>query len=293
MAALKKCHNECLLLSATPVPVHVAPLEARDEEEGVPEKTVVHAPEYRQEREAGPRFAEAGAPEWEVCGAIWRLLLICVNMCHQMALKWKQLAEIESQRREQLEQEFRDLRSSLRREMEALKVEATTRQLREQLRQMESESQKLSREREQRLLEERRREEQRRQTEQQLRQQEAELLRGRQHQGEDISALRRQENELRQQANALQQLLDRQEAALRQMAPEALQPQHVADMQSHVTQFAPMQPQNNFQSYQMRAQQPLAPPPIPGNAHQQFGRGQQPMGGQQGHAHHYKRNRRF
>jgi proline- and glutamine-rich splicing factor len=65
-AALKKCQNECLLLSATPIPVVVTPLESRDEEEGVLEKSVLHAADYRQERELGPRFADPGSMEWEV-----------------------------------------------------------------------------------------------------------------------------------------------------------------------------------------------------------------------------------
>ncbi|XP_054165937.1 paraspeckle component 1-like [Oppia nitens] len=199
-AALKKCQNECLLMSSTPIPVVVTPLESRDDEEGVPEKSVLHAPDYRVERELGPRFAEPGSMEWE------------------MARKWKQLSEIETQRREALESEIRDLRDSLRQQMEFLRVEETTKQLREQLRQMETESQKLCEEREQRLAEERRREDQRRQTEQMLRSQEEQLLRRNQEQ--DLVGLRRQEAELRQQANALQQLLDRQESALRQMGAQ-------------------------------------------------------------------------
>ena len=67
-AAIKKCQNECLLLSSSPIPVVVSPLESRDEEEGVPEKSVLHSAEYRSEREMGPRFAEPGTIEWEVSG---------------------------------------------------------------------------------------------------------------------------------------------------------------------------------------------------------------------------------
>lgn len=137
-----------------------------------------------------------------------------------MARKWKQLSQIEIQRKEQLEQEFKELREGLKQQMDCLKIEETTKQLREQLRQMEGESQKLQIEREQRLEMERRREEQRRQTELMLRQQEEQLLRrngGQSGNGEDLGQLRRQESELRQQANALQQLLDRQEQALRSM----------------------------------------------------------------------------
>ena len=76
-AALKKCQNECLLLSTTPIPVVVTPLESRDEEEGVPERAVMHVPEYRQEREVGPRFAEGGTVEWEVSASV-----VGVSECH-------------------------------------------------------------------------------------------------------------------------------------------------------------------------------------------------------------------
>ncbi|CAG2117131.1 unnamed protein product, partial [Medioppia subpectinata] len=272
LAALKKCHSECLLLSSTPIPVIVTPLESRDEEEGVLEKSLsLHSNDYRMEREIGPRFAEPGGIEWE------------------MARKWKQLAEIETQRKEQLEAEFKDLREGLRQQMEALKVEERTRVLREQLREMENESQKLCAERESRLESERRREEQRRQTEALLRQQEEALLRGRSD--ADLGSLRRQESELRQQANALQQLLDRQEAALRSMSD--VQPDFQSQQQSlpanlaqtgnqFLTSMRSMAPQNNAPP-----QQQFQPPPQPQYIHQQH----QNRGG--GMQNSFKRNRRF
>jgi proline- and glutamine-rich splicing factor len=186
-------------MSSTPIPVCVQPLESRDEEEGVPEKSVIHLPDYRREREIGPRFAEPHSLEWE------------------MARKWKQLSQIEQQRKEGLDQEFKELREGLKQQMESFKIEETVKQLREQLLRMESESKKLCEEREQRLEIERRRELERQQRELMLRQQESELLR-RNQSSEDLNGLRRQESELRQQANQLQQLLDRQEQALRSMA---------------------------------------------------------------------------
>lgn len=58
-AALKKCAQECFLLTTSPIPVHVEPFEQRDEEEGVPDRTLPrNGADFRTEREAGPRWAE-------------------------------------------------------------------------------------------------------------------------------------------------------------------------------------------------------------------------------------------
>ena len=153
-----------------------------------------------------------------------------------LAQKWKQLVEIEKAKRDQLELEVKDARNALMSQMEILKIETTTKQLRDQLARMEQESQKMNALREARLESDRRREEERRTNEMLIQQQEDQLLR--RHTVQDINQLRRQENDLRQQvcyqqhlpltssnndeiafhqANALQQILDRQEVALRAM----------------------------------------------------------------------------
>lgn len=199
-AAIKKCQNECLLLSATPIPAVVTSLESRDEEEGVPEKNISHTLEYRKEREIGPRFAEIGTVEYEI------------------SKKWKNLAQIEAQRREAFEAEMKDMHENFQTQMEYFKLEESTKQLREQLRQMESQAQQMNAGRDARFEYERQREEQRRQHENMLRAQEEQLI-GPPASQPDMNTLRRQESDLRQQANALQQLLDRQESALRQMNP--------------------------------------------------------------------------
>ena len=124
-AAIKKCQAECLVLSSTPMPVVVTSLESRDEEEGVPEKNVVHTMEYRNEREYGPHFCEPGTIEYEV------------------AMKWKQLSQIEAQRREAFENEMREMHENFKNQMDAIKLEESIKQLREQLRQMENDSHKM------------------------------------------------------------------------------------------------------------------------------------------------------
>lgn len=209
-AAIKKCQNECLLLSSTPIPVVVTSLESRDEEEGVPEKNVLYTAEYRKEREVGPRFAEMGTIEYEI------------------AKKWLHLAQIEAQRRESFESEMKDMHENFKNQMEYFQLEESTKKLREQLIEMENQSKKLDAERGARFDYERQREEQRRQHENMLRAQEEQLI-GPQGNQNDMNNLRRQESELRQQANALQQLLDRQESALRQMNVDSnLGHQHVS-----------------------------------------------------------------
>lgn len=122
-------------------------------------------------------------------------------------MRWKQLFELEKQKRDRLEQEIQDARKQLQEQMEYARIEHHTKVLREQVRQMEEKAGKIAQLRDQRLNEDRQREEQRRQQEIMIRQQEEDLLR--RQQAQDFNVLRRQENELRMQANALQDLLDR------------------------------------------------------------------------------------
>ncbi|RWS28147.1 splicing factor: proline- and glutamine-rich-like protein [Leptotrombidium deliense] len=193
--ALKRCTAECFLITSVPKPVYVEPFEQRDEEEGFPEKHInKHQQDFRQEREVGPRFAEPGTFE------------------HDFAMRWKQLFELEKQKRERLEIEIQEARNMLQEQMEYSRVEHQTKVLREQLRQMEEQSHKLAQIRTDRVTDERRRDEERQRQEMMMRQQEEDILRRQQVQ--DYSALRRQENELRMQANALQELLDRVSAIL-------------------------------------------------------------------------------
>lgn len=215
MAAIKKCQNEALLLSSTPVPVVVTSFEARDEEEGVPEKNVIFSSDYGKEREKGPRFSEPGSLE------------------HEIACKWKQFFQIEAQRREAFESEMKDMHENFRSKMEYFKLEETTKQLREQIRQMENRTQQFSNEQEMRRDFERQREEERRQQINMLRAQEEQLLGpagtagGPLNVAPDLNNLRRQENELRQHASALQMLLDRQESTYRSIGSEpSMQPTH-------------------------------------------------------------------
>lgn len=189
---MKRCSTECFLITAVPKPVFVEPFEQRDEEEGFLEKQInKNTQEFRQEREIGPRFAEPGSFE------------------HEYSVRWMKLIEIEKQKREALEMEINEARKSLQEQLEYSRVEHQTKLLREQLREMEERADKFGQLRSTRIDEDRRKDEERKNQLVFLRQQEEEVIR--RSQMTDVSNLRRQENDLRSKANALQNLLDKQE----------------------------------------------------------------------------------
>lgn len=83
--AIRRCEEECLLLTASPRPVLVEPYDFRDEDEGLPERNLNKSKSYHAERELGPRTAMPGSFEYE------------------FGLKWKRLFEMEAKKKEQLE----------------------------------------------------------------------------------------------------------------------------------------------------------------------------------------------
>jgi len=197
--ALKRCTNECFFITSMPKPVYVEPFEQKDDEEGFPEKHVnKHQPEFAAEREVGPRFGEPGTFECE------------------FGMRWKQLFDIEKQKQERLEEEIQEARKILQEQMEYSRVEHQTNMLREQLRQMEEQSTKYAQIQNNRMEDDRRRGEERQRQEMVIRQQTEDVLRMKGPQ--DMYHLKRQENELRSKANALQDLLERQEQSLNQFS---------------------------------------------------------------------------
>lgn len=195
-AALKRCSQECFMLTAIPTPVDVEPFEQKDEDEGLTEKHLTRNAEFHQEREVGPRFAERGTFEFE------------------FGMRWKQLFELERQKRERLEAEIREDRRALEDQMECARVEHQTNILREQLRRMEEQAGRFTSVRSGRMEDERRRDEERQRHELLMRQQTDDIIRF----NKDFNSLQRQENELRSKASALQDILDRQES-MRQGPP--------------------------------------------------------------------------
>jgi len=198
--ALKRCQEECFLLTNSPRPVIVEPQEQRDEDDGLPDKVLPrNSQQFFKERDAGPRFAMMNSFE------------------HEFAERWKQLYELEKQKREALEREIREDRERLEEQMEFSIYEAETNILREKLRQREEDANALIREREMRMREQERiRDEQRRQQEEILRRRQELITSGIGRQGGD-DMRRRQEDTLMMQASHLSTLLDQQEAAMRNM----------------------------------------------------------------------------
>ncbi|KAM9319388.1 splicing factor, proline- and glutamine-rich isoform 2-T2 [Gastrophryne carolinensis] len=98
--AFDRCNEGVFLLTTTPMPVIVEPLEQFDDEDGLPEKLAQKNHLYQKEREAPPRFAQHGSFEFEY------------------AQRWKSLDEMEKQQRQQVEKNMKEAREKLESEME-------------------------------------------------------------------------------------------------------------------------------------------------------------------------------
>lgn len=188
--ALKRCSQECFMLTAIPTPVDIEPFEQKDEDEGLTEKHLTRNAEFHQEREVGPRFAERGTFEFE------------------FGMRWKQLFDLEKQKRERLENEIREDRQALQDQMEFARREHQANILREQLRRMEEQAGRFNTVRSVRIEDEQRREEERQRQQLLMRQRTEDVIGF----NKDFNSLQRQENELRNKVNALQDMQDRQES---------------------------------------------------------------------------------
>lgn len=98
--AINAIKEKVFLLTASPKPLIVEILEPRDEDDGLAERMIPRTSQLLKERELGPRFPAHNTFEF-VYG-----------------LKWKELYEMERQRRNQLEDELRDARRRLESDME-------------------------------------------------------------------------------------------------------------------------------------------------------------------------------
>ncbi|XP_048848466.1 splicing factor, proline- and glutamine-rich isoform X2 [Brienomyrus brachyistius] len=159
--AMERCNEGVFLLTTSPRPVVVEPLEQYDDEDGLPEKLAQKNPLYQKEREQPPRFAHPGSFEFEY------------------SQRWKSLDEMEKQQRQQVEKNIREAREKLESEMEDAYHEHQANMLRqdllrrqEELRRMEElHSQEMQKRKEMQLRQE---EERRRREEEMLRQREME-----------------------------------------------------------------------------------------------------------------------
>uniref|UniRef100_H3CYC9 Paraspeckle component 1 n=1 Tax=Tetraodon nigroviridis TaxID=99883 RepID=H3CYC9_TETNG len=103
--ALECCTEGALLLTTTPCPAIVEPLEHFDDEDGMPEKLVPKVPKYYKEREQKPHFSQPGTFEFEY---------VC---------RWKALQEIDKQQRQLVDKNIREAKEKLEAELESAKNE--------------------------------------------------------------------------------------------------------------------------------------------------------------------------
>lgn len=89
------------------------PLEAKDEEDGLPEKFLPRNEMVRKDREKDPRFAPPGSFEY------------------RFAQRWKELDELEKQQHERVKKEMEDARMKLESEMEGAMYEFQADQIRQ------------------------------------------------------------------------------------------------------------------------------------------------------------------
>ncbi|XP_069747446.1 paraspeckle component 1 isoform X2 [Narcine bancroftii] len=157
--ALERCADGAFLLTSSPRPVIVEPMEQFDDEDGLPEKLLQKNTQYHKEREQPPRFAQPGTFEFEY------------------ASRWKALDEIEKQQREQVDRNIREAKQKLEAEMEAARHEHQLMLMRQDLMRRQEELRRLEEMRNQELqkrkqMEMRHEEERRRREEEMMRQRE-------------------------------------------------------------------------------------------------------------------------
>ncbi|XP_018410222.1 PREDICTED: paraspeckle component 1 isoform X4 [Nanorana parkeri] len=162
--AMERCSEGAFLLTTTPRPVIVEPMEQYDDEDGLPEKFMQKTQQYLKEREEPPRFAQPGTFEFEY------------------ASRWKALYEMEKQQREQVDRNIREAKEKLEAEMEAARHEHQLMLMRQDLMRRQEELRRLEDLRNQELQKRkqfhmRHEEEQRRREEEMIRQREQEDLR--------------------------------------------------------------------------------------------------------------------
>uniref|UniRef100_A0A803TGB3 Paraspeckle component 1 n=1 Tax=Anolis carolinensis TaxID=28377 RepID=A0A803TGB3_ANOCA len=168
--ALERCSDGAFLLTTTPRPVIVEPMEQFDDEDGLPEKLMQKTQQYHKEREQPPRFAQPGTFEFEY------------------ASRWKALDEMEKQQREQVDRNIKEAKEKLEAEMEAARHEHQLMLMRQDLMRRQEELRRLEELRNQELqkrkqIQLRHEEEHRRREEEMLRQREQEELRRQQEGG--------------------------------------------------------------------------------------------------------------
>lgn len=123
--ALHQIRDKVFLLTSSPKPLVVEMLEPRDEDDGLAERMIPRNAQLQKEREMGPRFPPSNSFEY-IFGQ-----------------KWKELYEVERQRRAQLEEELKEARRRLEADMDLAYQDYQAQMLREELARRQQELDRL------------------------------------------------------------------------------------------------------------------------------------------------------
>ncbi|KGL97784.1 Paraspeckle component 1, partial [Charadrius vociferus] len=121
--ALERCSDGAFLLTTTPRPVVVEPMEQFDDEDGLPEKLMQKTQQYHKTM---PRFPNRNKIQ-----------------AHLYASRWKALDEMEKQQREQVDRNIREAKEKLEAEMEAARHEHQLMLMRQDLMRRQEELRRL------------------------------------------------------------------------------------------------------------------------------------------------------
>uniref|UniRef100_A0A3P9I8W9 Paraspeckle component 1 n=1 Tax=Oryzias latipes TaxID=8090 RepID=A0A3P9I8W9_ORYLA len=174
--ALERCSEGALLLTTTPCPVIVEPLEHLDDEDGLPEKLLQKTPKYHKEREQPPRFAQPGTFEFEYSS------------------RWKALDEMEKQQREQVDRNIKEAKEKLEAELESARHEHQLMLMRQDLMRRQEELRRLEELRNQELQ---RRKQIEMRHEEERRRREEEMMKHREQDGFKPNYIENREQEMR------------------------------------------------------------------------------------------------
>ncbi|CAJ0942988.1 unnamed protein product, partial [Mesorhabditis belari] len=131
--AIAQIRDKVFLITACPKPLVAELQEPKDEDDGLAERMIPRNPNLQKEREIGPRFPAPNSFEY-VYG-----------------MKWKELYELEKQRRAQLEEELKESRRRLEADMELAYQDYQAQMLREDLQRRQQELERLEAARRERM----------------------------------------------------------------------------------------------------------------------------------------------
>ncbi|CAI4230776.1 unnamed protein product [Auanema sp. JU1783] len=123
--ALQSIREKVFILTANSKPISAEVLEQKDEDDGLAERMIPRTPQLNKERELGPRFPGPNSFEY-IYG-----------------MKWKDLYEMEKQRRAQFEKELVESRRRLEADMEVAYQDYQAQMLREDLQRRQQELERL------------------------------------------------------------------------------------------------------------------------------------------------------